>query len=182
LWIRYSALASSSCPIHNSARGGRALAKRSWSSSFPGTDTEPGEQTETELNRVVWCALFAKEFTKALTVAERAHALFPDDLSIETNRAHALMFMGHDEEAKALYLIHKGEVIKADNKLWEQIIAEDFAKRNSSACRRASGFKSSGNRHTRFNSDADAIMRALERMVLAVTCHGATLALGRLSW
>jgi predicted Zn-dependent protease len=63
-----------------------------------------------------------------LTVAERAHALFPDDLSIETNRAHALMFMGHDEEAKALYLIHKGEVIKADNKLWEQIIAEDFAK------------------------------------------------------
>jgi TPR repeat protein len=91
-------------------------------------DGEPGEQTETELNRVVWCALFAKEFTKALTVAERAHALFPDDLSIETNRAHALMFMGHDEEAKALYLIHKGEVIKADNKLWEQIIAEDFAK------------------------------------------------------
>ena len=39
------------------------------------------------------------------------------------------MFMGHDEEAKALYLAHKGEpVSEADNELWEQIIAEDFAK------------------------------------------------------
>jgi len=46
--------------------------------------------------------------------------------------------MGHDEEAKALYLAHKGEVIrpelefdrpdiKSDNKLWERVIADDFA-------------------------------------------------------
>ena len=38
------------------------------------------------------------------------------------------MFMGHDDEAKALYLAHKGEPVSgADNKLWEQAIAEDFA-------------------------------------------------------
>jgi hypothetical protein len=77
---------------------------------------------------VAWYALFAREFTKALTVANRAHALLPDDLSIETNRAHALVFTGHDEEARALYLVHKGKVIEPDNKLWEQIIADDFAK------------------------------------------------------
>lgn len=48
---------------------------------------------------------------------------------IESNRAHALMFMEHDEEAKALYVVHKGEPVSgADNKLWEQNIAEDFAK------------------------------------------------------
>jgi hypothetical protein len=61
-----------------------------------------------------------------LTVADRDHALFPDNLMIETNRVHALM-LGHDQEAKALSLAHKGEVIKSDNKLWEQNIAEDFA-------------------------------------------------------
>ena len=39
------------------------------------------------------------------------------------------MFMGHDEEAKALYLAHKGEPVSEwQNKLWEQIVAEDFAE------------------------------------------------------
>jgi hypothetical protein len=38
------------------------------------------------------------------------------------------MFMGHDEEAKALYLAHKKEPVSGEtNKLWEQVIAEDFA-------------------------------------------------------
>jgi len=48
-----------------------------------------------------------KDYTKALSVADHAHALFPVNLWIETNRAHALMFIGRDEEAKTLYLAHK---------------------------------------------------------------------------
>ena len=89
---------------------------------------KPGDETAGELRSVAWYALLAKDFTKALTVADRAHALLPDNLSIEINRAHALMFMGHDEDAKALYLAHKGEpVSEANNELWEQVIAEDFA-------------------------------------------------------
>ena len=37
------------------------------------------------------------------------------------------MFMGHDEEAKTLYLAHKGQPIsEADNKFWEQAIVEDY--------------------------------------------------------
>jgi TPR repeat protein len=92
------------------------------------SDGKPGEQTAGALTTVIWCALFAKEFTEALTVADRAHTLFPNNLHIETNRAHALMFVGHDEEAKALYLAHKGErVSDQDSKLWEQAIADDFA-------------------------------------------------------
>jgi TPR repeat protein len=90
---------------------------------------KPGERTATELNRVVWFALFTKDFPKALTVADRSHALFPDSLVIETNRAHALMFIGHVEEAKALYLAHKGKPFsEQDKQLWEQAIAEDFEK------------------------------------------------------
>ena len=90
---------------------------------------KPGDETAGELTSVEWYALLAKDFTKALTIADRAHALFPDSLLIETNRAHALMFMGNDEEAKVLYLAHKGEpVAGSGGELWEQAIAEDFAK------------------------------------------------------
>jgi len=96
-------------------------------------DTEragkPGEETEQALISVTWYALLAREFTKALTVADRAHALLPDDLSIETNRAHALMFLERGEEAQALYLAYKGKpVSEQDAKLWERVIAEDFAE------------------------------------------------------
>ena len=72
-------------------------------------DGKPGEQTAGQLQQMTWYALFAKDYTKALAVADRAHALSPNNLEIETNRAHALMFTGRDEEAKALYLAHKGE-------------------------------------------------------------------------
>jgi hypothetical protein len=77
---------------------------------------------------VAWRALFAREFTKALTFADRAHALLPNDLSIETNRAHALMFLEHGEESKALYLAHKGKPLWQGGKLWERGIVEDFAE------------------------------------------------------
>jgi TPR repeat protein len=90
---------------------------------------KPGEETAQALNEVAWRALFVQEFTKALTVAERAHALLPDDLPIETNRAHALMFLGRGQESKALYLAYKGELLSGqDRKLWEQVIVEDFAE------------------------------------------------------
>jgi TPR repeat protein len=88
---------------------------------------KPGEETAQELMSVAWQALFAREFTKALTVAERAHALLPDNLSIETNRAHALMFLERAEECKSLYLTYKGRPMsKQDSTLWERAIAEDF--------------------------------------------------------
>ena len=88
-----------------------------------------GKQTAELLNRVAWHALLAREFTKALTVADRAHTLFPNDLAMETNRAHALMFLEREEESKALYLAHKGEPLSEQgSRLWERAIVEDFAE------------------------------------------------------
>ena len=88
-----------------------------------------GKETRYELIGVAWYALFARDFTKALTVSEHNHALLPDDLAIEPNRAHALMFMEHREEAKALYLAHKGQPLsETDNRSWEQVITDDFAE------------------------------------------------------
>jgi hypothetical protein len=89
-------------------------------------DGKPGEDTASALGDVAWRALFAREYRKALTVAERAHALRPNDLSIETNRAHALMFLGRRKEARALYLAYKGKPVSDDN-VWESVIADDFA-------------------------------------------------------
>jgi TPR repeat protein len=88
---------------------------------------KPGQGTALALGALARTALYAKDFAKALIVANRAHALLPDSLAIEAIRAHTLMFMGYDEDAKALYVAHNGEVFKPDNKLWETGIAEDFA-------------------------------------------------------
>ncbi len=90
-------------------------------------DGRPGEETARELVSVAWYALVARQFDRALTASERAHALLPSDPSIEINRAHALMFLGRAEEAKEIYLAHKGERISApDGDLWDGVIAEDF--------------------------------------------------------
>ncbi len=89
----------------------------------------PGRETALRLHLVAWQALFAREFGPALTAAERAHALLPAYLLIETNRAHALMFIGRGEEAQSLYLAYKGKRISAeDQRPWERAIADDFAE------------------------------------------------------
>src|SRR5262249_41576714 len=86
-------------------------------------------ETAKALLVVAWRALFARDFTKALTASDRAHALLPDDLGIETNRAYALMFLGHGEDSKALYLAYKGKPIsEPDARLLEGLIVEDFAE------------------------------------------------------
>jgi tetratricopeptide (TPR) repeat protein len=92
---------------------------------------KPGRKTAAEVYDVAWYALFAREFTKALIFADRAHALRPDDLGAEINGVHALMFLERRGESKALYLAPKGKTIQgwgADGKLWERVIAEDFAE------------------------------------------------------
>jgi len=89
---------------------------------------KPGQKAAQALGDVAWYALFVREFTKALTVADRAHALLPDELGLETNRAYALMFLGREEEAKALYLAHRGKSIEEGARLWERVIVEDFAE------------------------------------------------------
>ena len=77
---------------------------------------------------MAWYALLAEEFAEALTAANRAHTLLPDGLAIESNRAHALVFLGRPEEARALYLTHKGQLMSGDDSTpWERVIAKDFA-------------------------------------------------------
>jgi TPR repeat protein len=90
-------------------------------------DGKPGKETAVELMSVAWYALLARDFPKALVVSERAHTLDPENLVIETNRAHALMFLGREREASTLYLGYKGKrVSEQDNETWDQVVDEDF--------------------------------------------------------
>ncbi len=42
--------------------------------------------------------------------------------------AMTLMFLGRAEEARALYLKHKGQPVAEGGKLWEAAILDDFAE------------------------------------------------------
>ena len=92
------------------------------------TDNKPGERTARALQELSWYALFAHDFARALAASERAHLLAPDDLEIETNHAHALMFLGRTPESRKLYLQHRNDTISRNDKRWNQVIAEDFAE------------------------------------------------------
>jgi hypothetical protein len=91
-----------------------------------GRDRHARQHTSRTRSQSCHHELFTQEFTKALTVADRAHALLPDDLAIEGNRAHALMFLGRGEDCKALYLAYKGKLVSGP--LRERAIPEDFAE------------------------------------------------------
>jgi hypothetical protein len=87
---------------------------------------KPGLLTATALLPLAWRQLFSREFKQALASSERAIALDPENLAYATNQAHALMFLGRPKAAQDVYLKYKARRI-GEEKLWEQVILEDFA-------------------------------------------------------
>jgi len=74
-----------------------------------------------------WYDLFAKDFTGTLAAVEAGHKIAPDDLFLETNRAHALLFLGRIGEAEAVYRANMGKKLSAtSNLIWEAAILQDF--------------------------------------------------------
>src|SRR5262249_61816835 len=60
--------------------------------------------------------------------ADQAIALAPDLVWIQTNRAHALMFLGRAAEARTLYLRYRDEERVLGDKSWKTATLEDFAE------------------------------------------------------
>jgi tetratricopeptide (TPR) repeat protein len=85
---------------------------------------KPDTATAQRLQNVAWCAIFARDFDKALAASERARALAGDEIKFDINRAHALLYLNRTREAKALYLAHKGKMVLG--KPWEAAITDDF--------------------------------------------------------
>jgi tetratricopeptide (TPR) repeat protein len=87
----------------------------------------PAAETARALGGLAWYELFARQFEGALAASVRALSLAPTEVWLATNRAHAFMFLGREEEARAAYLQHRGErPHKNDNKTWEEVVLEDF--------------------------------------------------------
>jgi len=81
-----------------------------------------------QIGAVAFDLVLARNFAVALAAAEQAVATVPDMIWIESNRAHALMFLDRTDEARALYLQYRGRQNVDDQKSWEALIAEDFAQ------------------------------------------------------
>jgi tetratricopeptide (TPR) repeat protein len=89
----------------------------------------PGTRTADALGNLAWYALTAREFDEALAASERAHALAAGQVWSETNRAHALLFLGRLQEARQIYLAHKGvQLARESGKTWEDMVQDDFEK------------------------------------------------------
>ncbi len=94
---------------------------------FDAAKGKPGPVTVRYQTQISWYALFAHEPEKALAASQRALDIAPDYLIAATNRAHAFLFLGRIEEARAAYIEHKGENV-IQNKKWEDAITGDFAE------------------------------------------------------
>ncbi len=88
------------------------------------------------LGNLAWNYLLANNPHAAVVVARGAIGLAPQKLWIKGNLADGLMLTGHVNQARAIYLGHRGEKAKPNGKLWEQVVQSDF-----SALRKA-GYKS----------------------------------------
>lgn len=74
-----------------------------------------------------WHQLLAKDNAGALASTEAGRKVDPENLFVETNRAHALLFLGRTKEAEEIYRKYIGQKIRANStKTWEETIREDF--------------------------------------------------------
>lgn len=74
-----------------------------------------------------WYRLLSSDPAGALQAANDGLALAADDLPLKTNRAHALLLLGRQDEALTLYRAHLGQRVGgAESRLWEQEILADL--------------------------------------------------------
>ena len=70
--------------------------------------------------------LFNRRAQEAAACAEEALALTPSATWLETNRAHAYLFLGQFEKAKAIYLANKDKLLN-DGRTFAAAVTDDFA-------------------------------------------------------
>jgi tetratricopeptide (TPR) repeat protein len=79
------------------------------------------------LGALAYKFVLARDFVTALAVVDEAIAVAPGTIWLYGNRAHALMFLGRTDEARALYLQYRGRAGVEGDKSWADVIGVDFA-------------------------------------------------------
>src|SRR4051812_14233931 len=71
-----------------------------------------------------------RQFAEALDAADSALGAPPQLIWIQSNRVHALMFLGRVDDARALYLKYRGQIAFEEQtpQTWEASILGDFAE------------------------------------------------------
>jgi molecular chaperone GrpE len=87
----------------------------------------PGAGALGALLNLSWYQLFTGHYDAAIATADRAAAICEGYISIDTNRAHALMLRGFTDEAWAIYNRHRGKETQ-NKKTWEREVLDDFAE------------------------------------------------------
>ncbi len=72
--------------------------------------------------------VLARNFVRALEAVDQAISLAPDKIWLYSNRAHALMFLGRVDEARALYLKYRRQQKVQGDKSWEAVVLEDLTE------------------------------------------------------
>lgn len=88
------------------------------------TDADRAKELASDFVDLSWYQLLAKDYSGALASSEEGLKMDPKKIALDTNRAHALLFLGRIKEAEDLYRKHLGEQI--GKKTWGEIILADL--------------------------------------------------------
>ena len=128
----------------------------------------PGRKTAEALGNLAAFAVLARSHKEALAASNRAVALAPGLLWLETNRAHALLLTGRRAEARKLYLTHKRKRLSdQSDKLWEDAIAEDFDALRAAGIQRPEFpevLAALGIRNAELNKQIEAVRAQVEQL------------------
>ena len=91
--------------------------------AYKGDDEQRTELANAYLS-LSWYQLMVRDFSGALASSEAERKVDDTNLPLETNHAHALLFLGRTKDAEDLYLGYLGR--KIGDKTWQQTILEDF--------------------------------------------------------
>jgi hypothetical protein len=110
-------------------RDSLSIAERLVASDRSNTKWQHDFQTCTDkISNLAYGSVLARNFGTALEAADLVVSVAPNDIRLQVNRAHALMFLNRVEEAREVYLRYRGEWIVQHGKPWEAVILEDFAE------------------------------------------------------
>jgi tetratricopeptide (TPR) repeat protein len=107
-----------------------SLAIRERFASANPSDARWRKDIQSSVNKIgalAYYLVLARNFGKALEAADETISASSEQIWLYTNRAHALMFLGRVDEARALYLRYRGEKKVEGEKSWETVVLDDFA-------------------------------------------------------
>jgi tetratricopeptide (TPR) repeat protein len=80
------------------------------------------------MGKIAFAFVLEQDLASALDASDQAIAVAPSLTRFYTIRAHALMFLGRLDEARAIYLQYRGTKNVHGEKPWETVVLEEFAE------------------------------------------------------